>query len=148
MNRFKLTAGVVLIFVTGLLAGSFGTGLYVKHRIEGYKREGPPAITLLITKRISRELDLTKPQRKKIKEITERTQQRIASFRRNHYPELEQIINDSFRQIREVLRPEQRARLDRIHNRMKRRWHRRWDDQHPQPPPPRGGWPPGRLPAP
>jgi len=48
MNRFKLIAGVLLIFMTGITAGHFGTVFYFKNK--DFK-QGPPALHHLIKKK-------------------------------------------------------------------------------------------------
>ena len=68
MNKLKLIAGVILIFLVGALAGSLGTGLYLSHGIKGFGKEvsGPHRKEALVMERLSSKLDLSKSQRAEI----------------------------------------------------------------------------------
>ena len=37
MNRLKLVIGVTLVFLAGALAGSLGTGIYLRHKMEAFE---------------------------------------------------------------------------------------------------------------
>jgi hypothetical protein len=68
--RWKLISGLLLVFVLGILAGSVGTGFYLKHRLAPLIKE-PRARKTFIMKRLSKELNLTSDQKTKIDPIVE-----------------------------------------------------------------------------
>ncbi|MDY6844730.1 MAG: hypothetical protein SVW57_11620 [Thermodesulfobacteriota bacterium] len=121
MNRLKVTICVLLIFVLGALAGSLGTGLYVKHKIKKFTRDGPPPIMRFLMREMSHELKLSKLQESEIEKIVEQTHKRISDFRERYRPEFEEIIDNSFALIKEKLTQEQRIKLDELRKELQKR---------------------------
>jgi len=117
MNRFKLIAGVLLIFMTGITAGHFGTVFYFKNKVF---KQGPPALHHLIKKKISHELKLTPRQQVKFDKIIAQAEKEFNAFRQKHHPELKQNLNECFKKINEILTPEQQERFKQIQNRFER----------------------------
>lgn len=122
MKRLKLTAGVLILFSAGVLAGSLGTGLYLRHRMEMVAMGGPPpperkAFALA---RLSKELDLTDAERDQIGKILEQSEEKIFYVRRMFMPEIERIVDDSFARIRETLDADRQKRLDEFQERLRR----------------------------
>ena len=105
MNKLKLAVGVTLVFLVGALAGSLGTGVYLKHRMEKFTvgRPGRPPRTAFLMRRLSRELDLTDAQRAEVKEIVEEYQEKIFAVRRKFLPKIKEITDQSFALIRDKL---------------------------------------------
>jgi len=121
MNRLKVSIGVLLIFILGTLAGSLGTGLYIKHRIGAFVSGGPPPLMHLLMRRMSHQLNLTKEQEAEIDKIVEQTHKEISAFRERYDPEFEKIIDKSFASIRETLDEEQKLKLDALREDLKER---------------------------
>jgi hypothetical protein len=122
MKRLKLTAGVLILFSAGVLAGSLGTGLYLRHRMEMVAMGGPPpperkAFALA---RLSKELDLTDAERDQIGKILEQSEEKIFYVRRMYMPEIERIVDDSFARMRETLDADRQKRLDEFQERLRR----------------------------
>jgi Spy/CpxP family protein refolding chaperone len=117
MNKLKLIAGVLLIFMTGIAAGHFGTVFYFKNKIF---KQGPPAFHHLIENKISRELKLTQQQKIKINKIILQAEKNFDSFRKKHRPELKLNLSGCFKKINEILTPEQQERFKQIQNRFER----------------------------
>lgn len=121
MNRVKVSIGILLIFILGALAGSLGTGLYIKHRIGEFTKGGPPPVLHLLMKKMSHQLDLTKEQEAKIEKIMEQTHRDISAFRERYHPEFEKIMDESFALIKETLDEEQKTKLDEFQEELKKR---------------------------
>ena len=121
MNRLKVWAGIVLVFLLGALAGSLGTGIYFKHRIERFAKGGRPPIKMILMKKLSHEIDLTETQRVEIEEILDQLEIKLLDLRRKHRPELAKLFDHSFEAIREKLNSEQKKRLDEIREELRRR---------------------------
>ena len=122
MNKLKLAAGVILVFLAGSLAGSVGTGIYFKHRIERFSSGGfgHPGRRALLIKKLSDELDLTDTQRIEVEQIVEQSQKRIFAVRRQYMPEIKEITDQSLTLIRDKLNNEQKRELDKLHEKLKR----------------------------
>ncbi len=120
MNKLKLTTGVVLIFLVGALAGSLGTMIHFKHRLDRFSQGGPPpqAMTAMMMKRLSRDLDLTDAQQAEVRKIVASLQEDVSSIRRQIQPEMEAMNDKSFASIRELLDPEQKQKLESLHQRI------------------------------
>jgi hypothetical protein len=93
MNKTKLSIGVFLVFLVGVLAGSLGMGMYLKHQMKRFEPGGhpPPVRHGFIMKRLSRELDLTDAQRVEIEKIVKDSEAKFFAIRKKFMPEIEEI---------------------------------------------------------
>jgi len=134
MKKWKLVAGVASVFVLGLLVGSIGTGLYIRHRFPPPRKDHSERSAFLL-KRFSHELDLTEEQRKKFKLIIDQVGKKLEDHFRKNHSEVGNIIEPGFSQMREVLSPDQKEKFDELKKRLDR--HRRDGprDGPPGPPP-------------
>lgn len=123
MTKTRLWAGITLVFLSGLIIGAVGTGLYIKKTITGVLHEGPPAVKKIIVKRLDKELDLTGNQKPEIEKIVSEAQSRLLTLRLQHQPEIEEIIESGISQMKTKLSKEQQLRLDKIHERLRKNWH-------------------------
>ena len=118
--RWKLIAGLLLVFVLGILVGSLGTGFYLKHRLTPLIKE-PRARKTFIMKRLSKELNLTSDQKTKIGPIVEQMFEKRREYYLKKRPEIKTIMDQGFAQIREELNEDQKKKLDglreKFHNR-------------------------------
>lgn len=122
MKKWKIGAGIALIFISGLIAGSAVTGLYVKHRMERIFHEGPPAIKRIIMHKLSDELHLTGDQKSEIEKIVSETQAGLQQLRLRHQPETEEILDRGLGQIKTKLTTEQQAKIEKLYGQAKQRW--------------------------
>ena len=123
MNKLRLIAGVILVFLVGALAGSLGTGLYLKHSIENSVAGGPPPRLkkVLLIRRLSNELDLTEAQCTEIEKIVKEAEMRIFAIRRKYLPEIREITDQSFALMKEKLNPDQTEKLEKLHAKLRDR---------------------------
>ena len=147
MAKWKIWVGLLVLFASGVLIGSVGTRMYVRHQIAGIFSRERPVIRNLYLRRLTRELDLTKEQRRQIEEIADRVAEQFYALRSQHRGEVEAILDRSAEEIKKHLSPVQRKRFDELRQRMRARRNRwRHGPHHPgQPPPPDL---PGRHPPP
>jgi polyhydroxyalkanoate synthesis regulator phasin len=122
MNRLKLTVGVILVFLVGALAGSLGTGIYFRHKMEDLVSgaSGRLPRTAFLMKKLSDELNLTEAQKVEVEDIIRRHRERILAVRGTYLPEIKQITNQSFSLIREKLNHEQQQKLDHLQKKLER----------------------------
>lgn len=132
-NKLKVSVGVLLVFVLGILAGSFGTQAYMKYRVSSFVERGNEARTELFLGRLSRDLDLTEAQRTEIGKILRDSHQRLARISYRCQPEVRGIMEHQFAMIREILSDEQRERFDLFQKRFQQRGRHRKFSQPPAP---------------
>ena len=113
MNRYKLVCGVVLILLVGILIGSAGTWFLIRP----HHRPGPMgfrARTAEAVERLSKELDLTPPQRVAVQKIMGKMSEKLRENFARHRPEVEKIVDDAFAEIKVELNDSQKKKLDAV----------------------------------
>lgn len=118
--RWKLISGLLLVFVLGILAGSVGTGFYLKHRLVPLIKE-PRARKAFIMKRLSNKLNLTPDQQSKIEPIVNQMIEKRREYYRKTRPEIKTIMDQGFDQIKEQLNENQKKKLDELREKFKKR---------------------------
>jgi hypothetical protein len=121
MDKLKLAAGVSILLIVGVLAGTLGTVVYYKKRVEKFEAGGPPVSerVQIVLRRFSGDLNLTNGQRAEIEKIVRESQEKIFSLGRSVFPEIEEINKQTFDSIRDRLTDEQKRKLDKLVQRMK-----------------------------
>jgi hypothetical protein len=122
MKRLKVCVGILLIFILGILAGTLGTGFFIKHRVEKFIRGDGPPPPIRVLERLSAKLDLSKPQQIEIEKILKQTHDQWVKFRQEYRPEFEQIFNDTIEQMKEKLDSRQKQKLEKLNERFMRRF--------------------------
>ncbi len=79
MRKWKLVAGVLLIFSAGALVGSFCTGYGIRYFFDRFKEDQTYRIDFIM-KRLNQELDLNASQRKNIRVILVDADQELNQF--------------------------------------------------------------------
>ncbi len=114
MKRWKAIAGVLLVFATGMAAGALLTQRYHQGRMERILSGRPGAAADIVVRRLSRSLDLDTAQRERVRTIVTETRREMEEIRKPFRPRIEEALDRSRARIREVLRPDQQARFDRL----------------------------------
>jgi len=140
MAKWKICVALLVLFVSGVLIGSVGTRMYVRHKISGIYSRERPTVRNLFVRRLTRELDLTREQRKEIEEIASLAAEKFHKIHTQHRSEVEVIIDQSASEMKKHLSPAQQEQFDELRKRMKaqhkRRKHGPPPGGHPPPPPP------------
>lgn len=123
MTRSRATLLLVGLFILGLACGAFGMAAYGVHHFY-HRGLSPEKMQALVVRRISRRLDLDDPQRKLLEDVVRKAGARIEAVRTETVPRIEAILDDADRELRPVLRPDQRKELDAIHDEAVKRLHR------------------------
>jgi hypothetical protein len=120
MNKLKLASGVILVFLVGALAGSLGTKVYYKKRVEKFEAGGPPVQERIqvILGRFSAELDLTAEQKTAFEKIVKESQEKKVALGSKVQPEIKQINDDTFKSIKDKLTDKQKTKLETLIKRM------------------------------
>jgi hypothetical protein len=113
MKKWKLIAGVALVFVLGLLVGSLGTRFYHKDGSERFFQE-PSARKALILNKLTKDLGLTEAQQKEFRGIVEETDKKLEAFGLERRSAVKAILDESFSRMNEKLDPEQQKKLGEL----------------------------------
>jgi hypothetical protein len=132
MSKFKLWLGVLMVFILGVLIGSFGVSKYHQHRFGDIMGPGPmpfppKAMLSRLLNSLDRELELTVSQQKKIRIILEDAINSFEKFRAEYNPEMISIKEKADSRIKALLTPEQIKKFNEMTERFSR---------HRPPPPP------------
>lgn len=122
MKKWQLWCGISLVFLAGVGVGAAGTGLYVRHAVQSIVEEGPPAMTRLVMKKLTRELELSGPQQAEVVQIVRETQAQLQELRRRNRPETSRIIAAGMARMKADLSPAQGAKLDALYEKLTARW--------------------------
>jgi hypothetical protein len=121
MKRIKLWAGVILVFVSGLVIGSLATGHFLRAHVREFVDGGPVRANKHIVSRLTNRLDLTEEQAAAIEEIRLRTESRMGEITEDFFPQMEGLMEGQVKEIRAVLTEEQRAKYDERAEKLRRR---------------------------
>ena len=119
MKKWKLVTGLALVFILGLLVGSFGAGLYMKHHFI-HPRKNPSEMRAFLLKRFSQKLDLTEEQKNGFKAIIDQVGERLDEHFRKTHSEIGEIVEPGFSQMKKVLSPDQQKKFDEVIEKFKR----------------------------
>jgi len=140
MNKWKVIAGILLIFILGVFSGAIGTSTFFKHRIKRFMDpQGPPPPIRLLQRQLG-EFDLSSEQHARIDALFEEMHREFVRRMKKGQKEIKQLFDEYISQIKGVLASEQGEKLDRIVERIENRMQAM---QSPPPPMGHGGPPPG-----
>ena len=124
MKKWKLAAGLLLVFTLGVLSGVLGTGMVLKrhHPFFSHKPEGRKAFLM---KRLTRKLDLSEDQKDRIAAIIDRMQGEMITHFREGRRFRHQHLEKGFAEIRKELNPDQQRRFDELKAERERHWKKR-----------------------
>ena len=116
MKRWKLIAGIILVFVLGALSGTLGTGLYVKQKAKPFRLDPKDRRTALVEK-LTRRLDLNPNQIPKIEDIIDELDRKRQEYRE----ELRKLRTEWISRMKKELTPAQQEKLDQLHQEWEKR---------------------------
>ena len=124
MNRslkWKLIAGFILVFVAGGMTGAF---LAASHARRFYfESHNPSLVAERIRGRLRAELKLTPEELAKISPIIDRTATELGEIRNETGRRVHETFIKAHREMAANLSPEQRAKLEQMEARHRRRMH-------------------------
>jgi len=119
MKTWRLITGVALVLLLGILIGSAGTQLYLRHKY--HLSLDRMSRTTHVMKTLSRELDLSQDQKAAVEKILQRMAEKLHAHYLEGRPEAERIVEESFSEIRQQLTDEQKKQFDSLQERYRRR---------------------------
>lgn len=120
MKKWRLIAGVALIFILGAAAGSVGTRLYERNLADRFWKS-PAARKAVILKRLTRELGLREKQQQEFKTIIEEVDQKMQGLHRENREAIRRILEEGYTRMMERLDPAQQEKLKEIKARREER---------------------------
>lgn len=122
----SLVAGV-LILCSGMAIGSGITIAFFWHKLQQFVHQ-PEGLPGHIVRHLASRLDLSKEQEKELEKIFQRCHRSLQSIREEAHPKIQRQLEETRREIMDILTEEQAAQFNRRFNRLRRLW---------MPPPPR-----------
>jgi hypothetical protein len=122
MSRYKLWAGLTLLFGAGALSGAVVTYLLCAVDWAHRGERGPAAQHERIMKRLTDELSLTAGQSAGIEPIVTRAHLEMLDLRFSHQAEIEGIVVRGMTALKERLSAEQQSKLDEMYAGLQVRW--------------------------
>ena len=124
MTKWKLIAGVALLFASGLLVGTLASAIYIKHKHPLFKRD-PELKTRYIMEKLSGKLDLIGPQKEKITEIVQGIETEARNLYQRHRKEMKAVLEKGVTEMKKELNPEQIRELDQMREEYRKRKEKR-----------------------
>lgn len=128
--KWKLMAGVTLVFILGALVGALGTGVYLKHQHPFFKRDMGSRKTFII-KKLTRKLDLTNVQKRRIEKIVDQMHMMAEKRFQEHRKEMRKAFEEGFSEMKKELSPAQQKKLDEMIKKIERRRKEKGRRPHP-----------------
>jgi hypothetical protein len=126
VQKIKISIGIGLLFIFGVLVGILGTGMYIKAK-HPLLKDSPNERNAFILKRLNRELKLSDIQKQRVSEIVDRMQEHILNRFKQHQSEIAGVIENGFNQIKQELNPDQQEKFKRLKHKLD---HRRRQLEH------------------
>lgn len=121
MKDLKIWIGLLVLFLSGVSVGAFGTWIIAERRImESFAHDRPP-FHQAVMRRLSRDLNLDDSQRPRIEKIVIQTQEELRALRESTLPERHRIMERSLGAMKLELSPEQQKKLEEIHEKVEER---------------------------
>ena len=113
MPKWKIIAGLLLVFILGTLTGALGTGLILK-RQHLFFSDRPEERKAFIMERLTHRLDLSEVQKVRIEAIVDRVQTETFERFREGRRFIHEQMDRGFTAIRKELTPDQQRRFDEM----------------------------------
>ncbi len=120
--KIKIIAGVLVVFLLGVITGALGTGHFIKRRFQEFS-SGERPFHKFFMRRLTRELELTDEQKLEVQKILEDSAGEVREFLQNSRIKFDKIMARRTAEIKEILTPDQQKQLDQMHEKIKKRWH-------------------------
>lgn len=115
MKTWQLWTAACCIFLAGIVLGSIGTGVGIRHALQSGFQDTPGPFLSLLEHRLSNRLDLTPEQQTQAHTILLQGRQNMVSLRRRYQPEVRAIIVATKDELKAGLNPEQQQKLEEMY---------------------------------
>jgi len=127
MRRAAATISVLALFLMGMVIGAFGMHLFERHQMPwhgpaygmGMGRPGPSHFPPHFMEKLEEQLGLTPEQSDQVHRIIAHGRLQAEALRHDVAPQVHAQMQETHRQIMEILTPEQRGHLEQLMPRMR-----------------------------
>ena len=124
MRKWKILAGLLAIFISGVVIGSVCTGFYVRHlireRVNSLVSGDRDVAVQLVMERLTRSLGLSAEQKAEIEPIVREAAGRIRSIRARLRPQFMEVFSQASRDIKKHLDEKQKRKIDSLLKRIRK----------------------------
>ena len=110
-SRLVIALSWIFVFLLGGVAGAISHYLY-RETVKPVVVPAPPPKPGSLVDKMARELSLDNEQKESLRTIFSQSRQRYKALGQQYMPQFETIRKETDDQIREMLRPDQRAKFD------------------------------------
>ena len=124
MRRAAATISILALFLMGMVIGAFGMHLFERHHLPwlghahrvgmGTGTSGPPHFPPHLIEEIEKQLVLTPEQSDQVHRILAHGRLRAEALRHDVAPQVHAQMEETHRQIMEILTPDQRRHLEQL----------------------------------
>ena len=108
-----MVAGVLLVFVLGVLAGSLGSGYYHQYLADRFRKD-PAERKAFVLKKFSEKLSLTEDQQTEFKIVIDQMDQRRRVQIQQNRSEFKKIREESYERMKRILNPDQQDAFEEL----------------------------------
>jgi len=112
-GKTRIWIGVVLLFISGMAVGFFGSGLLIKRQVREFVDRGPAHVNSRIVYRLLEDMDITEAQRAEIDSIVARTTPRMRRLSTEFADSMETLVTSQFDGIKAVLGDDKASILEK-----------------------------------
>jgi Spy/CpxP family protein refolding chaperone len=124
-GKTRIWIGMILLFISGVAVGFFGSGLVIRKHVREFVQKGPAHMNARVVEHAIHGMDLTDEQRAKIDAIVEETTPEMRRMSTEFGDSLETLATAQFEAIKALLDEEQvkvlEQRMEEIRKRMMKR---------------------------
>ena len=124
MLKVKTIAGILAVFLLGVIIGILGTGIFIRHSFRHFG-EDEHSFRKVFMQRLTRELKLTEAQKPEVEKIVGDTAAEMRKLFQNSLTEFAQLMQRRNAKLKEILTPAQQQKLDEIQEQMQKHWRAR-----------------------
>ena len=124
-GKTRIWIGMILLFISGVAVGFFGSGLIIRKHVREFVQKGPAHMNARVVGHAIRGMELTDEQRAKIDAIVEETTPEMRRMSTEFGDSLETLATAQFESIKALLDEEQvkvlEQRMEEIRKRLGKR---------------------------
>ena len=121
MKQWKAIVSVLFVFLLGALAGALVTHKIYQQKMENIIRDEPRTMREVIVQRLNHALHLDATQLEQLRTIVKETRSEMKDLRKQIKPQMEEVLDRSQSEVREILHPDQLEKYDQIISERKKR---------------------------
>jgi hypothetical protein len=119
---WEIWAGVLVVFVCGLLVGTVATSAYHTYERQHRWEQGLAGMKPRVMKHLTHELHLSEDQRKAVDAVVSQAEAELLRLRVAQQPHVDDVLMRTTEALKANLTPDQQTKLDEQYNNLKKRW--------------------------